>query len=1259
MSASRLRRLGSVLMIGGLAAGLATFTGPAATADPLADLAATPGLLAEFSPTTAASTWAFGAVSGRKIDPNIEFGNLVPTITALAGRSTDVAGKWSGNITVPADGTYTFSYRGDNGARLSVGGTQVINHWVNDWDKDIVGTPVTLTAGTHAFSFDWFQATGGAHATLSWSGPGFDKQVVPASAFTLADGIAPVTATIDAEGDDLVLDFPQDLASFPSDAAGLKLLSGGSTLPVTSATIDPTDRSKVNVEVGIPFGQEKAAASTIRFAGTNSATYVGGTGVGIAPVVVDNQSTQVFMATPWTDDVDPTNPLPEYPRPQLARADWQSLNGIWQFEGATSTAAPAFGEDLDGEIVVPYAMESQLSGVIEHHDQSVYRRTFTVPADWNVGSGQRLQLHFGAVDYKSWVYVNGELVKTNEGGYNGFSADVTDALDGTGEQELVVVVEDTTAQGQPKGKQVPVPYGIFYVPTSGIWQTVWMEPTPVAAIDDLELRTTGDATGDVPTGTITATVESSGTGPATVIVSTNGEVVATGTGVANEPIEIDIPDAHLWSPDDPFLYDITASFGEDDVLSYAGLRSFDLININGQDRIALNGKTLYLQATLDQGYWPDGVLTAPTDEALAWDIQATKDLGFNSIRKHIKVEPDRWYYWADRIGMVVWQDMPTSNNGGGYKPTDAQQAEFERQLQVMVDEHDSMTSIGVWVSMNEAWGEYSPAKSGEVAEKVKQWDPTRLVDAHSGFEFSADSGKGDLADRHAYPGPATVPSSDGRASVDGEHGGLAYIMEDRRWAIGTEQLLLPSTSKQELTDKFVATQGRLLNAPHDNLSGAIYTQITDVEAEVNGFYTYDRQVLKMDKAAAYAANRAVIDKYSNLENDQIEYVDLNELGRWKLDETAGAVANDSVGEHDGTVLGNPSWVAGKAGNALQLNGTNQQVDLGAPIIDTGNSFTVSSWVKLDRTNGFFSAVTVDGTPQSSFFLQFSNEDKAFAFSVGTGRAVAKGVGLPQTGRWYQLTGVYDAQSNQLKLYVDGQLAGTKNTPRLPAATGNLVIGRAKWQGNPVDFWPGAIDDVRVFEGAVTDAQALSLFQDTVAPTTTAVVADADPAVVTLTATDNELGSGVALTQYRVGGQAWSTYTGPVSVTRTAAAQTFEFRSVDAAGNEETVRSVVIPAGSVVTPPPAEATTATACLAGKSVLTVRVRATGTVAQTLTATSAFGTKTWSNVAPKGLVIHNFVTPGKTVPAGEVTITSVAADGGQSLGTITLQYPARTCS
>jgi hypothetical protein len=552
------------------------------------------------------------------------------------------------------------------------------------------------------------------------------------------------------------------------------------------------------------------------------------------------------LTTPWTDQVSTTNPLPEYPRPQLTRPDWQSLNGQWQFAGTASLATPPVGQNLPETVLVPYPIESALSGIQRHENRMFYRRTFSVPAGW---AGRDVQLNFGAVDWQATVWVNGRLIGTHSGGYDAFSFDITGAL-GAGTNELIVgVYAPVDAGGQPVGKQRLNPSGIWYTASSGIWQSVWLEPTPATHITRL------DTTPDVPAGVLDLVVQATGGGPVHAEVRTGGAVVGAADATVGQHIRVPVPDAHLWSPDDPFLYDLRVSLGSDTVGGYAGMRSVAKAVVGGFLRPVLNGRFVFQIGTLDQGFWPDGVYTAPTDDALRFDLEQQKALGFNTVRKHIKVEPARWYYWADKLGLLVWQDMPSMR--AGVDPSAADRANFESELHRVVDQLRGITSIVQWEPFNEGWGEYDAAR---ITDLVKSWDPSRLVDGNSGFNCcGTDSGNGDAIDNHIYVGPGTtsLPTAT-RVAELGEFGGLGLRVSGHEWSPGNGFAYEMTPDPVTLTRRVVEVTDTLQGLVYARgLSASIYTQPTDVENEVNGLWTYDRRVLKVNGDQVRAANLAV------------------------------------------------------------------------------------------------------------------------------------------------------------------------------------------------------------------------------------------------------------------------------------------------------------------------------------------------------------------------------------------------------------------
>lgn len=823
-----------------------------------------------------ATDWTFGTYKNTIVDPNIYFDDLTGRLRMLTGSSDNAAIRWTGNIDVPTTGTYRFNWYGDNGFRLYIDGTAVIDHWINDWNVNVPGS-APLTAGRHTIKAEYFQGNGGAFAHLTWAPPGQQQLTrIPDSAFTLPDGYVPTVtkAAVSADGTTARLTFAKPLGWWPAGATSHLSLG----FPVRSAAIDPSDPSTLVVTLD---GTVYRTWSTLTagYDGNGGATYADGSPVPTFYTSAQNSST-VNLVTQWAKNVNPHNPLPNYPRPQMTRPTWQSLNGTWDFQGVASAdalqAPPPPGTKFDSSIVVPYPMESALSKVQKHYDYSFYRRTFTVPQQWV--NGQRVILNFGAVNYQATVWVNGKQVATHTGGYLPFSADITDALRGTGPQEIVVGVANTDGPQQTQGKQRLDPSGIFYTASSGIWQTVWLEPAPAKRIDQVTFTPKLPNAPSTTGASVTALVNSSASqsGKVSVVIKDDDKVVAEGQGTANQPLDIPLPNAHLWSPDHPFLYRATVTLRDggipDTVGSYFGERTVSTAMVNGVPKIMLNGKPTFVNATLDQGFWPDGIYTAPTDAALKWDIAETKAMGFNAIRKHIKVEPARWYYHADQLGMLVLQDMPSMNDG--YSPTAADDAAFRGELHQMVEDLKGTTSIVSWEPYNEGWGMDRVNQANAVSEvklaaaQVAADDPSRLVDAESGFNccgsVNTDTGAGNVIDWHTYTGPAR-PQPDpahGRVAIDGEHGGWGFSIPQDSWNSGFINYAGASTSA-ELTDKFVQTQTALEHLAGCNLSGGVYTQLTDVEGEINGLWTYDRRVPKMDMAQVRAINQAVIKAGSN------------------------------------------------------------------------------------------------------------------------------------------------------------------------------------------------------------------------------------------------------------------------------------------------------------------------------------------------------------------------------------------------------------
>ena len=547
------------------------------------------------------------------------------------------------------------------------------------------------------------------------------------------------------------------------------------------------------------------------------------------------------LKTRWTTEVSPQNALPEYPRPQMVRKDWTSLNGLWQY--ALRPAGEEPPAKWDGEILVPYPIESALSGVMKPvgPDQRLfYRRWFS----WKPSKQQhRLLLHFGAVDWRCTVWVNDRRVGEHIGGYDPFTFEITDALR-EGDNELIVAVTDPTDTGtQPRGKQVLKPHGIFYTAVTGIWQTVWLEPVPKHYIRSFKV------TPNVDNSSAEFILNLSSPGTVRIRVLDGNSEVATTTADRVHDVKLAIPNAKFWSPDKPFLYrlDVALLDGDkvvDKVDSYFGMRKIEVRkDAEGVNRLWLNDKAVFQYGPLDQGWWPDGLYTAPTDAALKYDIEMTKKFGMNMIRKHVKVEPARWYYWCDTLGVLVWQDMVS---GDAHKTAESR-ANYRKELKAMIDALHNHPSILMWVPFNEGWGQHD---TPEVSKWVKEHDPSRLVNEASGWH---DKHSGDVSDMHSYPGPGMREPEKDRVGVLGEFGGLGMPVTGHTWQQEKNWGYVSYDNAEKLTDAYVALLSAMRPLIGRGLSAAVYTQTTDVEIEVNGLMTYDREIVKMDRARIKAA----------------------------------------------------------------------------------------------------------------------------------------------------------------------------------------------------------------------------------------------------------------------------------------------------------------------------------------------------------------------------------------------------------------------
>ena len=569
------------------------------------------------------------------------------------------------------------------------------------------------------------------------------------------------------------------------------------------------------------------------------------------------------------------NRLCEYPRPALKRDSYVNLNGLWEYAFREDFSAP---NTYDGTILVPYSPEAPLSGVnrqLQPGEWLHYRRTFAAPA----GAGGRVLLHFGAVDYEAGVFVNGTAVGTHKGGYLPFTLDITDALS-DGENVLQVAVSDPSDTGhQARGKQKLKSGGMFYTAQSGIWQTVWMERVPENHISALKVTPLYEE------GAVRVEVEAARTEGAVIAAFSDGEEIVRAVCGEDGCAVLSLPADKLrsWTPEDPYLYDLTVTLdGGDRVESYFALRKFSVErDQKGILRMFLNGKPYFLNGLLDQGYWQDGLYTPPSDEAMIYDIETAKKLGFNLLRKHIKIEPARWYYHCDRLGMVVWQDMV--NGGGTYaswfltyainvfhpvmrtwpdknyrlfaRTDEAERENYYKELAEMIRQLYHYPCIGAWVPFNEGWGQFDAPRATAL---VRSLDDTRLIDEASGW---FDQGGGDMYSLHNYFFPLHVRPQKDRVVALTEYGGISWacpghISREKSYGYGSAK------SKEELTEKYRKLMLKsVLPQIRNGLSALVYTQISDVEEEINGIMTYDRAVIKVDETAAQACARALEDEF--------------------------------------------------------------------------------------------------------------------------------------------------------------------------------------------------------------------------------------------------------------------------------------------------------------------------------------------------------------------------------------------------------------
>ena len=672
------------------------------------------------------------------------------------------------------------------------------------------------------------------------------------------------------------------------------------------------------------------------------------------------------LLTRWAADVSPDNALPEYPRPDMVRTEWRNLNGLWDYAIAPKDKETC--KKFDGQILVPFPIESALSGVktaVQPDQRLWYKRTFEVPEAWK---GQHLLLHFGAVDWECTVWVNGQEVGAHRGGYDAFCFDVTSALTAAGPQEILVAVWDPTDTGyQPRGKQISEPKGIWYTAVTGIWQTVWIEPVPDTSIQ--RLKNIADI--EAKTLSVDAAVLGAAEGDTLEAQALDGDAVAaTATGKPGTPLVLALDAPKRWSPDSPFLYGLKVTLKRggqviDEVSGYFGMRKIALAkDEKGINRLFLNNEPLFQFGPLDQGWWPDGLYTAPTDAALRYDVEMTRNMGFNMARKHVKVEPARWYYHCDQLGLLVWQDMPSGDkyigpNDPDIKRSKESEENYYHEFQAVIDMLHNHPSIVMWVPFNEGWGQFD---TNTVTQWTKQYDPTRLVNQTSGW---SDRGGSDVYDKHSYPGPDMFPVEEKRASVLGEFGGLGWPVEGHLWWNKRNWGYRNYDNLDDLREHYANLIFWLRPLIGNGLAAAVYTQTTDVEGEVNGLMTYDRAMVKMDADWLAKTNGTVflpapamrvLLPTSEAESRLWRYTTEEPKGEWK---TAGY--DDSAWKEGPAVFG----TEGTPGARIRT------------VWDTPDI-----WVRQSFELG--------AVPEKGVFLMLHHDEDAAAYINGTAAVHAKG-----------------------------------------------------------------------------------------------------------------------------------------------------------------------------------------------------------------------------------------------------------------------------
>ena len=587
--------------------------------------------------------------------------------------------------------------------------------------------------------------------------------------------------------------------------------------------------------------------------------------IGIIFGINSHAQTSYSLSTTWGENLDIQDLHNEYPRPILEREEWLNLNGEWEFQESYIGEALPSQKKLREKIIVPFPWESKLSGINRQltGESAWYRRSFDIPKSWEK---KDIILNFGAVDWECHIYINETFVGSHKGGYDPFSFNITPYIKSKGKQSLMIWVNDPTnskaiSYGKQNKTRFSEPKGYTYSPSSGIWQTVWLEPVSNNHINNLVLVP------NIDSSSLEIRIDGKlcNKGYYEVSVMDKGDIVSKKVITNNKCHSINIPNIKLWSPNQPFLYSIVVEMKDnqgivhDRIESYTGMRKISLVDVDGVQKLALNNEVLFQMGPLDQGYWPDGIYTAPCDEAIKWEIENMKEWGFNMVRKHVKVEPSRWYYWCDKLGLIVWQDMPNTFK----ERTEEDKIQFESELFRMIKSLRNHPSIVNWIVFNEHWGLYDVER---LTESVMKLDPSRLVTGNSGIDSrkpSIDYEVGHIKDNHSYRPPHVPLISSKRATVNGEYGAIGYCLRGHIWDIDGPWVHYNYDGSEAATKEYELFISQILEYIKRGLSAAVYTQWTDVENEMNGLFTYDRKKEKLDKKRVKEANRSTYDKYEH------------------------------------------------------------------------------------------------------------------------------------------------------------------------------------------------------------------------------------------------------------------------------------------------------------------------------------------------------------------------------------------------------------